>query len=510
MRAVNYRAAAALLVLLALGGGVAVAGDKAIDDVNAATFSFGTMAIGQAKDVDYARAEGLGLVPASPLDTYLNGVLAKLLAQSPVKGVPARVYVRASGDWAAKSTADANIYVALGALLRLDNEDEVAALLAHEASHIVLGHADADVVQSMQQRAIQLSALAAQAQDVIAGSGGDKPAQAGGGSVAGQVRVDEQSRALLINTMLISPAWTREQERDADRLGVDLLTRAGYSPQAMAALLRKQKSFESDRAASAAASIEKQLFGVDVNQQVQAQTEQAGRNIGGESGGALGSIAGAAIGKAFEWGSKKVNEVQRSHPKTEERIAEVEAYVVREYPDGTTTLQTETWEAAKEQDGTVDILENYIAAIEAKGKLSAGDATAAARLAKASLSGPTKAHAYPNYVDAAVKLVAGEPATAQAAYETAMSGPEPAGAIFAESSALYLDGGKTDKAVEIIEGGYARLQEPPSLAVPLIRTYRLAGRQADADHVAAVCAARWPKIQQLCIDEAKGIKSPPP
>ena len=291
------------------------------------------MAIGQAKDVDYARAEGLGLVPASPLDTYLNGVLAKLLAQSPVKNVPARVYVRASGDWAAKSTADANIYVALGTLLRLDNEDEVAALLAHEASHVILGHANADVVQSVQQRAIQLSALAADAQDVIASAQG-KGAGGSGKSVASTVRVDEQSRALLLNTMLLSPAWTREQERDADRLGTDLLVRAGYSPQAMASLLRKQKSFESERAINPqAASLDKQLLGVDVNQQVQEQTEKAARNIGVDPKG-LGGLAGAALGKAFEWGAKKVDEAQRSHPKTEERIVDVEAYVAREYASG--------------------------------------------------------------------------------------------------------------------------------------------------------------------------------
>ena len=156
------------------------------------------MAIGQAKDVDYARAEGLGLVPASPLDTYLNGVLAKLLAQSPVKSVPARVYVRASGDWAAKSTADANIYVALGALLRLDNEDEVAALLAHEASHVILGHADADVVQSLQQRAIQLSALAARRRT---SSPAAAPASAGGAGkpVAGR-RGSMNSRARCCST----------------------------------------------------------------------------------------------------------------------------------------------------------------------------------------------------------------------------------------------------------------------------------------------------------------------
>ena len=168
-----------------------------------------------------------------------------------------------------------------------------------------------------------------------------------------------------------------------------------------------------------------------------------------------------------------------------------------------------SWEAAKEQDGTVDILENYIAAIDAKGKLSAGDGAAARKLAKTSLTGPTRAHSYPNYVAAAVEMSAGAAAPALAAYETALGGPEPAGAIYSEASALYLETGKRDKAVEVIMTGYDRLQEPPSLTVPLIRTYRLVGRQADADRIAAKCALRWPKMQALCTDEASGKKDPP-
>ncbi|MGH7789309.1 MAG: M48 family metallopeptidase [Candidatus Binatia bacterium] len=498
--------AAGLLLLLALGcAGAASADDKAIEDVDAGPFSSGAMAIGQAKDVDHARAEGLGLVPASPLDTYLNGILAKLLAQSPVTGVPARVYVRASGDWAAKSTADANIYVALGALLRLDNEDEVAALLAHEASHVVLGHADADVVQSAQQRAVQLSALAVEAQAVVDGARGKGDGGAGK-PAAGSARVEEQSRALLLNTMLLSPAWTREQERDADRLGTDLLVRAGYAPQAMASLLRKQKTFETARAASPqAAAFDKQLLGVDTKQVVQQQAQKAAKNIGVKDPSGLAGLAGSALGGALDWGSKKVGEAQRSHPKTEERIVEIESYVAEEYSGAAApALQVEAWDAAKEQDGTVDILENYIAAIEAKGKLADGDVAAARKLAKTSLSGPTKAHAYPNFVEAAVEISAGAPAPALAAYETALAGPEPAGAIYSEASVLYLETGKRDKAVEVIEAGYARLQEPPSLTVPLIRTYRLTGRQADADRVAAQCAARWPGMQGVCMGEAKG------
>ena len=493
-------ALAAALLLLGLGA-PARASDKKIDDVDASTFSFGAMAIGQAKDVDFARAEGLGLVPTTPLETYLNGVLAKLLAQSPVKGVPARVYVRASGDWAAKSTADANIYVALGTLLRLDNEDEVAALLGHEASHVILGHANADVVQGVQQRAIQLSALAVAAQGAIAGGGktGGSAKQASG------ARMQDQSRALLLNTKLLSPAWSRDQERDADRLGTDLLIKAGYSPQAMASLLRKQKTFETERAADPQEATIDQQFGYDASAKVAEQTTKATKKMGGESGDAIGALAGAALGSALEWGTKKVNEASKGHPKTEERITEIDTYVADEYSGATVTAwQTESWESAKDADVTADVLENYIAAIQAKEKLVAGDATGAQKLAKSGLSGATKAHAYPNYVDAAVQLSSGNTAAAQTDYQTALGGPEPAGSIYTEAAALYLQTGKTDKAVEVIESGYTRLQEPPSLTVPLIRTYRLAGRQADADRIATQCAIRWPGMQDLCNKEAKG------
>jgi len=495
-------AAAALLLGLALLRDPARAADTEIADLDEEEFSFGSMAIGQAKDVDWARAEGLGLVPPTPLDLYLNGILHKLLAQSPVKNVPARAYLRASGDWAAKTTADANVYVTLGTLLRLDSEDEVAALLAHEASHVLLGHADADVVQSLQQRAIQLSALAGEAHAMIAGE--DAPA-AGSKPTQDAARVEEQSRALLLNTLLVVPAWTRAQEADADRLGTDLLVRAGYSPAAMASLLKKQKSFESERARNPQMKgLDQQLFGVDLNLKVQEQTQKAAKSLGLSDPG-VGELAGGALGKVFEWGAKKVDETQRSHPKTEERIEEIEVYARRAYPaEAGRTPQVQPWEAAKEQDGTVDVLENYIAAIEANGKLSEGDVATARRLAKNALTGPTRAHAYPNYVDAAVQLAAGTPDPALADYQTALAGPEPAGAIYSEASVLYLESGKRAEAVEVLEGGYARLQQPPSLTIPLIRTYRLVGRQADAERLAAECAVRWPKMQPLCSEEARG------
>jgi predicted Zn-dependent protease len=365
---------------------------------------------------------------------------------------------------------------------------------------VILGHADADVVQDVQQRAIQVSSLALETRDFVKNAGKGAGASSTTHDSAG---VSEQSRALLLNTMLIAPAWTRDQERNADLLGTDLLVRAGYSPQGMVTLLEKQKRFETERAADPQAqTLDQQLsgFGINVGD---AATAEATKHVGNDQ--ALGALAGAAIGKALQWGSQKVDEAKRGHPKTDERIADAQAYITRYYADSAgRALQVDSWDDAKDQDATADVLENYISAIQAKGKLSAGDVAGAGKLSKASLSGVTRKHAYPNYMDAAVQLAQGSSSSALTDYETALSGPEPAGAIYSEASALYLQTGKQDKAKQVIEAGYSKLQEPPSLTLPLIRTYRVMGRQADADRVAAQCAIRWPKMQSVCSQEAKG------
>ena len=100
-----------------------------------------------------------------------------------------------------------HIAISRGLLSALENEAQLAAVLGHELGHVTARHS----VQAMQR-----SSLAGIGMAVLSGQGGY-------GMVA--QRAGQLAAGLLENT------YSREQEREADRLGVDYLVLAGYNPQ---------------------------------------------------------------------------------------------------------------------------------------------------------------------------------------------------------------------------------------------------------------------------------------
>ena len=107
------------------------------------------------------------------------------------------------------------IFVNRGMLDAARNDGEVAGVMAHELSHVVLRHGTA---QATKAQPFQLGALAGQ----VLGSlvGGKKGAVIAQGSQIG------------IGTYFLK--YSREYEREADLLGVQIMARAGYDPRDMA------------------------------------------------------------------------------------------------------------------------------------------------------------------------------------------------------------------------------------------------------------------------------------
>ncbi|MCC6467506.1 MAG: M48 family metalloprotease, partial [Alphaproteobacteria bacterium] len=98
------------------------------------------------------------------------------------------------------------VYVTRGLLALAGSEGELASVLAHEIGHVTARHA----IQRLQQA--QRLAL---------------DANAGGGASAGVGDVGRDATAYV-------QGYSREQELEADTLGIRYLARAGYDPAAMA------------------------------------------------------------------------------------------------------------------------------------------------------------------------------------------------------------------------------------------------------------------------------------
>jgi predicted Zn-dependent protease len=111
------------------------------------------------------------------------------------------------------------IFVNRGMLEAARSEGEVAGVIAHEISHIVLRHGTA---QATKGQKFQLGALAGH----IVGS------MIGGRTGA----VVSQGSQIGLGTYFMK--YSREYEREADLLGAQIMSRAGYDPRHMASMFQ--------------------------------------------------------------------------------------------------------------------------------------------------------------------------------------------------------------------------------------------------------------------------------
>jgi predicted Zn-dependent protease len=105
------------------------------------------------------------------------------------------------------------IYVTRGILALMNSEDELASVLGHEVGHVVADHA------AQRQNTATLSGLGAVLAGILTGSG-------------------EIAQAASQAAQLLTLNYSRDQEFEADDLGVRYLQRSGYNAHASADLLR--------------------------------------------------------------------------------------------------------------------------------------------------------------------------------------------------------------------------------------------------------------------------------
>ncbi len=119
------------------------------------------------------------------------------------------------------------IFVSRGMLRLCKNEDELAAVLAHEVGHVQFGHAIGAISNSRWTQAF-----------TILGTEGAK--SFGGQQLADLTKAFEGSINDITKTMMNS-GYARKQESQADGAAVTILKRVGYDPHALVMVLQNME-----------------------------------------------------------------------------------------------------------------------------------------------------------------------------------------------------------------------------------------------------------------------------
>jgi beta-barrel assembly-enhancing protease len=155
------------------------------------------------------------LPDASPVTQYIQALGNKLTAQAPGYRWPYNFHVVNVADINAFALPGGAVFVNLGTIQAAANEAQLAGVMAHEISHVVLQHSVCNAVK--QQKVGLIAGLGQIAAGVLLGGAGGQLAGEGIGLTAG----------------LGFLKMSRGAEREADLLGVGILYDAGYDPHGM-------------------------------------------------------------------------------------------------------------------------------------------------------------------------------------------------------------------------------------------------------------------------------------
>lgn len=171
------------------------------------------VALGQQFSAEVEK--GARILENPALQDYVASIGVRLARVAPRQDVPYGFKVIDAPDTVnAFALPGGYMYVYTGLLKICSNEAELAAVMAHEIAHVAAKHHGEMMTRQMGMEMIAQAAL------------GENP-----GAVA--------SLARQLFTTGVAARFSRKQENEADSLGMDILYRAGYPPDAMVAFMNK-------------------------------------------------------------------------------------------------------------------------------------------------------------------------------------------------------------------------------------------------------------------------------
>jgi predicted Zn-dependent protease len=160
---------------------------------------------------------------------YVNNVGQKLVSTLPPQPFSYHFYVIKEDAYNAFAIPAGHIFIYSGLLAALDSEEELACILAHEISHVVCRHISQKIELA---KKVNIATLAGVVAGVLLGIGG-------GSAAANAVTLGSVAAGQSLTL-----AFSREDERQADQIGLGILRKAGYNGIGLITSLKKMRSQE--------------------------------------------------------------------------------------------------------------------------------------------------------------------------------------------------------------------------------------------------------------------------
>lgn len=162
--------------------------------------------------------EGRAQAANDPASIYVRGVFDRLVTASGEQR-NWNISVLNIPDVNAFALPDGRVYVTRGLLVLLDNEAQLAAVVGHEMAHVTARHAEQR--RALRQRNVEAAV-----------------------SVARTTGDPRLARDVVALGVLDERAYSRDQEFEADRIGIAMIGRAGYDVDAAIAALTRLREHD--------------------------------------------------------------------------------------------------------------------------------------------------------------------------------------------------------------------------------------------------------------------------
>jgi len=165
----------------------------------------------------------LPIVDDPEIEDYIQSLGYKLISGASQGGTDFHFFVVSDPAVNAFAIPGGYIGVHSGLITTTESESELASVLAHEIAHVTQRHIARAIAAAEGNQYVTLAAVLA---GILIGT---QNSQAGQAAVTGASAASTQSQI----------DFTRANEKEADRVGINMLAKAGYDPRAMPAFFEK-------------------------------------------------------------------------------------------------------------------------------------------------------------------------------------------------------------------------------------------------------------------------------